>query len=540
MPVNNELALLSVIASARSGAIDRAWQLLRDAGLDHADDNPAALSVVGRLLKDQAQYFRGAEQKNLYRQSASAYRRAADLSGATYPLTNAATLSLLAGDGETARTLASDVLRLCESGHDREETPYYRLATVAEARLLLGLIEGAKDALREAMAIAPRAYEDHATTLRQFALILDHMAEDSSWLAPMRPPRTFHFAGHMGIAADDLDTVARVQSFLQDQRAGFGFGALAAGADIVIAETLIENGGELHVVLPAAPEAFARTSVIPVGEVWYHRFERLIQAADTVNVVDVRRFSSDSSSIRLATEVAMGRAVMHARMLCTEATQLVIVDQTEASNSGPGASQWAEGVWRASGRRQHRLVAPRRSQPEGQTIEAASGGKRTCIAAVLRIGCRGTDLLRFADEVLPLLEAIAKRMQRQIVSFRSVVDGLTIAFDDPLAAVLFMREFCTATKGCRGVFISGHYGVVDCLKDSFGTGPLLAGPGALLVNEITQSTPIGAIHLTEEFAAALHIRTGSEVARTEFVGELPELEGGQPIRLYSVRFQASD
>src|SRR5215469_16702037 len=84
--------LVSIIAHARSGALERAEQLFVEAGVDRVKEEPAVLSVHGRLLKDHALLARGAERKRLYLKAARAYAHAAEIGSATYPLINAATL----------------------------------------------------------------------------------------------------------------------------------------------------------------------------------------------------------------------------------------------------------------------------------------------------------------------------------------------------------------------------------------------------------------------------------------------------------------
>ena len=60
-------------------------------------DDPETLSVYGRLLKDRAAREEGALRDELLNSAIAAYRRASDLSHASYPLINAATLAFLAG-----------------------------------------------------------------------------------------------------------------------------------------------------------------------------------------------------------------------------------------------------------------------------------------------------------------------------------------------------------------------------------------------------------------------------------------------------------
>src|SRR5687767_1963548 len=110
------VSLVSIVAYARLGALDHAWRLFREAGLEDVADDPAVLSVRGRLLKARALEAEGAARRELYRQAADAYGRAGALSGATYPLINAATLALLSGDAPQARTRALDIMAQLEAG----------------------------------------------------------------------------------------------------------------------------------------------------------------------------------------------------------------------------------------------------------------------------------------------------------------------------------------------------------------------------------------------------------------------------------------
>ncbi len=181
--------LSTIIALARAGALDHAWAQYCGAGYDKAEADPAALTVRGRLLKDHALRATGEARRTYYLRSAEAYRQAAALQPATYPLINAATLSLLSGDRGQAEEIAHEVLARVAAEPDEPETPYYRAATEAEALLLIGRRDGARSALAAAVAAAPRAWEDHGSTLRQFVAIEDELGGDPAWLDMLRPPR---------------------------------------------------------------------------------------------------------------------------------------------------------------------------------------------------------------------------------------------------------------------------------------------------------------------------------------------------------------
>jgi hypothetical protein len=117
-PVIMNSTLLSIIAHARSGALEHAWRMFRAAGLESVRADPAVLVLHGRLLKGRAVAAKGAEQRRLYLKAAGAYARAGAIGGALYPLINAATLSMLGGRRDRARALARQVLYRDERGED--------------------------------------------------------------------------------------------------------------------------------------------------------------------------------------------------------------------------------------------------------------------------------------------------------------------------------------------------------------------------------------------------------------------------------------
>ncbi|MCA1749730.1 MAG: hypothetical protein LC634_09465, partial [Sphingomonadales bacterium] len=219
-----------------------------EAGLVDIADDATAMSLKGRLLKDQAKATEGAVRAELFLQSANTYHAASQLAPATYPLINAASLALLGGQADQARQLASDTLQLLDTGGYEPETEYWLAATRAEALLLLDRDDEAQAAMAEAMLKAPQAWEDHAATIGQFALILAEQGKDTGWLDSHRPPKSLHFQGIMGIAPDDDALAARLDKLFGEIAPGFGFGALAAGADILVAEALLRQGAALHIV----------------------------------------------------------------------------------------------------------------------------------------------------------------------------------------------------------------------------------------------------------------------------------------------------
>jgi hypothetical protein len=519
---------LLISAHARAGALDSAWALFESAGLGRDRTDPAVLSLKGRLLKDFALRAAPQEKSEYYSTAAQAYELAGTLRPASYPLINAATLSLLAGNEVRAEQLAYQALSLVTAQPDEPETPYYRAATRAEALLLLGRHDEARAAFAEAVALAPRAWEDHASTLRQFALILAAQGRDSAWLDAHRPPRSLHFGGHMSfdsevVRREHLDE--KVAAVLEEENVGFGFGALAAGADIIIAEALLARGAELHAVLPGGVEAFAAVSVDPFGQAWRRRFDAVLAMAETVRPVRPLGAAPNAAMIGLADEVAMGAALMNGRRLESSAVQLLVLDS--AAGAGNGASGRSREIWAAGGWRQRVLTAPRETprdapQPAAQTAEPL---------AVLAVGLGAESPL---PNALAALQAQLAKLPAPALPPYLTEDRLILAYPGPGEAAEAAVRLLGSASETLSLRIGGQYGPAATFTDPF-SGTLRLAPAATAAAAgALASAPPGTACVTDDFAAAL-AAAGPRRPASEYIGELDPPDGGPPVGLYALK-----
>jgi len=330
------LALKSqILRFARSGSPERAWSLMAQHGLLDSDSDAEALTLQARLVKDRAKRAdTGAQRAQLFDQSAQLYAKAARLTGSSYPLINAASLSLFAGKPAQAERFACQVLELIETDPREGETPYWRAATRGEALLLLDRKGEARAALRDAIARQPHAWEDHAATLAQFELILSEKGWDAGWLDALRPPPSVHFSGIARLTPDTGEVVSAIEHFIARERPGFAYGALAAGADLLFAEAFIAwrdaecPAAELHVVLPLPVDQFRQLSVAAFGDRWPGRFDAALEQATSITV-----YGLDEPELSLAVEyadlVAMGRTVRNAQVLESRACAITVVGKGE-------------------------------------------------------------------------------------------------------------------------------------------------------------------------------------------------------------------
>ncbi|HJV42576.1 tetratricopeptide repeat-containing protein [Caulobacter sp.] len=494
--------LVDIMALARTGAVEEAWRLFGESGLAAAQD-PAALTLKGRLLKDRARTARGQARRDLFVEAAAAYRQAAQRGQGAYALINAATLSLLAGEIEAARANALAALDAPDN-----DTPYYQGATRAEALLVLGRTDEAKAALTEAVSRAPRAWEDHAVTLRQFRLILTEQGQGDDWLSVLTPPRALHFTGHMALSADE-GLAGRIADVLGQEKVAFGYGAIAAGADILIAEALVEAGAALHVVLPTNAEVFRERSVRPWGEAWVARYDRLLVLADSVQATtpDLARVSRDA--IALADETAMGMTVLKAASLAGEALQLAMLDPERPDASGSAAARW-----RGAGRRQQ-LIEVRRLPP-AQGADEPTPPER---APTALLGC-ALDLPLDADptEALATLSRVLAAAPAGVAAPAWTGRQLLLAYATPGQAA----QAAAALRAALGprARLAGAHGLARLAASPVGHGTIAIGRGAEIVTAYLAVTPPGAVYLDLPFAAALCVD-----APPDLVGKIMNLTG---------------
>ncbi len=514
--------LALITAMARAGALEQAWRLFRDGGYDAQTENPAALAVKGRLLKDQGLRASGDARQALLGRAAAAYLAADRIAPQPYLLINTATLSLLSGDPDRSATAAQDVLKRLDAPTPIAETLYWLSATRAEALLLLDDQDGAGRALETARAADPDGWPDHAATLRQLGLICAAQGRSTDWLNRHRPPHSLYFAGHLGIASDESAALrAEIDPWLDAAQISFGYGALAAGADIIIGEAIVARGADLHVVLPTARAVFKAQSVTPYGADWAERFETLMAAAASVQEATQATGHYEPRATALAADMAMGAALLSARQIESSAVQLLIAD-TGDNLYGDGISTARDGEsWARSGYPQHVIRWPR------NPVVTASRGKvegreDRALMAVLSVAFAGVDGLGegdFADtldRIIAPFWAKAAVLSGQPDSTQPQGNGRVLGFASLAAAAAFARGLQSIDpQSPLPLVIAGHYGLVHRVDGGIG-GAALAS-----MMRIAGSALPGTVTVSAPFATALALVAAD--IRAEHVGESGDL-----------------
>lgn len=566
----------AVLCLASTNATAQATELFEELGLDLAAPEIANLppafrldipTLKARLRKDAALNLAGEARRVSLCEAAALYERsyqtetAADNAEAYYPAINAATLWLLAGDRATAVRLAQDVLaRLA----DRPGEPsYYEFVSAAEAHLILGEVEAARDVMVRARAkisgTADADYRGLASTIRQLRLVVGANRLDPSVLAVLAPPKVVHYCGHI-IAAPGAqgrfpaDQERRVRGEIEHALAAmdisFAYGSLAAGADILFAEAALARGARLSLVLPFDKREFVRESVRAAGTTWVRRFERCLGAAATVHYTTKDHYLGDDQLFTYCSQLAMGLALLRARHLATEAEQVAVWDGEPPT--GPAGTAVDVANWGHSGHPSITIDPGSTLTRQPASPSVGGGGRRTRAMLFGDISgfSRLTDsqLPQFVKLVLGASAAVIGRYRRDVLLANTWGDGLFLVFDDAGKAAdcaLDLQEaFAAIDLEAAGLpadmalRLGGHLGPVYHARDPILERDNFFGAHVSRAARIEPVTPKRCIYVTETLAAVLALHNADEFI-CDYVGMTQAAKRYGKMRMFLLRRRAA-
>ena len=564
----------AVLALARAGATEEAARRFALYGLDTAEDEDAA-ALGARIAKDAALSGEGEARRAGAARAAMLYGEVFARTGGYYPAINAATLWLVAGDSVRSRELAARVLQLLARGG---EESYYAAATEAEAELLLGRPDAAHGALERAATVHGEDYGALATTRHQLRMICEILGSDEELLSPLAGPGVVHFCGHrIGAAGKagrfpaeaEARVVQGIGRVLDAQRAGYAFGALAGGADILWAEGLLARGSELHVVLPFREHRFVEVSVAGCGGGWVDRFHRCLAAATDIRYGSEDTREPDDVLFRYGGELAMGLALLRARYLDADVRQLAVWDGRPADGSAGTAidvATWRSGGWPTTvvtpdgqiTTAERTSPARTRDQAERDTLSPAVAeivatrpGQRERVVRAMLFGdfVRFSELtdeqaVVFADCVLAAVAEVIRRHREHVRWRNTWGDGLNLMLSGAVAAAavaLDLQEAIAAidleSQGLPrhlALRLGGHVGPVFPVYDPVLEADAFTGTHVNRTARIEPVTPPGEVYVTDAFAAAL-VLAGERELTCDYVGHMAAAKGYGRLRMHRLR-----
>ena len=585
-PGDPRLRQLEGLALARSGALRRANELLstlRDEG--HEDGE--TLGLLARTHKDlglqsaddatRAQHLSAALA--IYTAGYRESRRLGAVDEAYYTGINAATVAFLCGEAGQAQAIATDVEDLCRQALQDTDpgspNAYWPQATLAEAALIRGDLDAARERYAAAGRLAGDRYGDLSSTRHQARLLLQHLGQSESWLDEViRVPPVLVFTGHMIDVPGrwqprfPADKEAEISDAIRARLERIGpvaaYGSAACGADILCLECVQQLGGELHIVLPFALEEFRATSVdLHADSNWGERFERLIDEATSVVVTGEPPPPNSASAFEYANLVMTGLARLRAQMLDTQLQGLAVWDGVEAGDVGGTGS--VVSLWRESGVSLEHVPTPDAGVPQrgasaNQALPGAGRSPRAEPAwpfdyemkAMLFADAVGYSKL--SEEQIPLFfEHFVGSIARfnaaghdRPVHIETAGDGIYMVFDDTAAAgryALGLSELINGQDWDSYGLPAGltsrvglHCGPVFIANDPITGGRLYTGIHTSRTARIEPVTPPGQVYASSAFAAVATARRAPGL-RFSYIGHTKLAKDYGILPLYHVKRQ---
>ncbi|HEX6190378.1 MAG TPA: TRAFs-binding domain-containing protein [Pyrinomonadaceae bacterium] len=587
-PADVQMRQQVALALARSGATQRSNAILTQLRTEgHRDEE--TLAILARTHKDLWSHATAKnERARQLKLAHKFYHESYKLNRGYYSGINAATLALLLGKKEEARTLAQKVRDAClaelKTLPKDSDYRYWPLATLGEACLILRRFSEAEDWYAQAAKVGRGNFAELSSTRRNARLLLNHLQRDSTSIEQaLKIPDIVVFAGHLidrperasprFPAQIEPAVRAAIQKQVKKIAPGFGYASAGCGADVMFLEALLDAGAEANVVLPYAKEQFIEDSVAFAGGDWVKRFASVLERATTVTTASSERIEEGSMSFEYANLLLYGLADIRARQLETHLVPLAVWDQKPGD--GPGGTASAVAHWKNLGLNVQVidlakiLKRERGSSPtvrEGAVSEppALAGGFKTkmrkAASTTATLPTRIMAML-FADAVnfskltepqIPLflnhfLGAIGNLISTSphAPSIKNTWgDGLYFVFSDVRDAGLFALDLCElmvdtdwSKKGLPKAInlrIALHAGPVYSCVDPVTGLASFTGTHVSRAARIEPITPPGQVYASQAFAA-LSAAQGVTEFTCDYVGQTPLAKGYGTFATYHVR-----
>jgi class 3 adenylate cyclase/tetratricopeptide (TPR) repeat protein len=572
-PGDQELQYLLALAMARGGNIAGAEgyvAALLSATRIEPPLRVEVLALAGRLYKDRFERASHSGQKKEYAARATQYYlQATELPGVgSFPLINAATMSLLAGNAPQAQTLAHRVIEQAQRELEQpsREEDYWILATIGQAFLLLGNLAEAADWYGKAVARAraQQALGDIASMRRDAHLAREKLQVSDELLRLFSVGSVVVFGGHMidhpqrgtrdGLPSRfpaDPQLIravsAAIQAELDKLNLTIGMCSVACGSDILFAEHVLVRSAELHVLLPYARNDFYATSVDfglsgKEWKQWRSRCDAILERATEVHYATPERYLGDEILVEFNSEFTQGLAILRAAQRGVVPHALVVYDPASQIRTG-GTTHFLE-QWTRKGLPsstidlrdlREQILGPTSAAHQPPTQAPPTRGERLerelksmLFADVKNFSTLGDPLLpQFFLRFLGGVNEVLRSLPAPPVAFNTWGDGLYLVFERPgdcAEAALRLLE-CSQKMQWEELGL----GKSSPLRIGLHTGPVFRGMDPVIErptyfgSQVTRAARIepvtmpGCAFASEQFAALLAVEAGGTYV-CEYIG----------------------
>lgn len=319
---------LLAISLSKSGSPEQALAHL-DLAYRRNPEDPETAGILGGVYKDLFRKFQDSKYAILSRDT---YSKNFSLTKNYYTGINAATMSAIAGKAVQGREIASAVIALIES----TANSIWEFATLGEAYLLTKNRDRSVEYYIKARQSAGNDWGKVLSIHNQLWLLNHYVPVPKEIFRIFAPPVVMAFAGHMVDAPNRatprfpavIETKVKdaIKSAIRTLNASIGYCSLACGGDILFAEAMVEEGGEVHILMPFNKSDFTNTSLAFAGEHWVNRFE-LLQAKYPSTFITHDHYGGNDDLFSLLGKVIFGAAILRSQTYHQEPFLLTVLSE---------------------------------------------------------------------------------------------------------------------------------------------------------------------------------------------------------------------
>ena len=498
------LRQLFALSLSKSGAPEAARDYLEPYYKANTED-PETAGILGSIYKE---LFKKNQQTSLALQSRDTYLKNFEATGNYYTGINAAAMSAMVMQASKSREIAKRVIQSIQP----DTIDFWELATLGEACLLTKEKVRSTEFYIKAKKAAGTDWGKITSVYHQLWLLNHVLPVSSEVLKIFNPPAVAAFVGHMIDHPDrksprfppDIESKVKegISNSIRTLNAKIGYCSLACGGDMLFAEALSEQGGEVNIFIPFAIPDFINMSIRFAGEQWLNRFNALIEKFPVTLITSDRYYGFDDL-FSFQCKLIFGSSILRSASNYAQPTLITVLSEVDLRRSEGGTRDTLR-LWPFPQR--HTNINPDTYFASERQANLGSTSNKPAIKEI----DRPVLYLVFAD--LSSLNSIDKeRLQKAIfekikeevtphVVHEMTDESIMIGFEFETGAIDMAELMLEAVKKANGksdLKIAMHAGPV------YKKGTTIEGDNVTLLKKINEFSPRATINASGEMAAVL-------------------------------------
>jgi len=495
---------LLALSLSKSGSPEDALAQL-DLTYRRNPNDPETAGILGGIYKELFKKHLDSKYAVLSRDT---YVKNFSVTKSSYTGINAATMSAIAGRAMQGREIANSVIALI----DESTAGFWELATLGEAYLLIKNRDRCVEYYVQARQLAANDWGKVISVHNQLWLLNHYVSVPKEVLRIFAPPEVVAFAGHMVDgpnrktprfpAAIEGKVKDAIKGAIRTLHASIGYCSLASGADILFAEAMAEEGGEVHVLMPFSKDDFIHTSLLFAGEHWVKRFEDLLDKFP-ITFITTDNYGGNDDLFSLLGKIIFGSAVLRSQMYHQEPYLLTVLSELDMKRMEGGTRDTIR-MWPYP--QKHTNINPDTMYTPADIVPAVSSAPRKEMPVIADRPVLYMACIELAD-LLPMeKERIEKSVnslveEQQVLSkiFKVIDDSIIIALDSEISLLDIVRTIWNSTapfKPEKPIRIALHVAPVNTNSDA-------DEKNFRFIKAIGQYAPKGSVCSSTGFAAVL-------------------------------------